>query len=325
MMMTTKIAVIGAGMAGLTVSNILSQKGFSVDVFDKGRGVGGRMSSRRTQWGYLDHGCQYFTVKDPLFEQFLQEYSSLITVWQGRFFTWVEGHFQVMEAEKNRYLPTVRMNNLCRQMASQVNVSLSTPIVSLARQNDHWILTDDQSHCYSGYHWLIVTAPPQQTFTLISNHSVIAPPIGAIEMYPCYSLMLVIPEDLDFGFEGLQLEHPVLGWIAVNSSKPHREKPLSLVIQSNFSWAEKNLDGDRTSIAEIMKQEAKEVLSCNFESILYESLHLWRYALPKKVNTQTYYLDEEKKLAICGDWCLSGKVESAFLSAYSLAERFEKL
>ena len=316
--MTQKIAVIGAGMAGLTAAKILSQKGFSVDVFDKGRGVGGRMSSRRTKWGYLDHGCQYFTLKDPLFKEFLQEYDSLITVWKGRFFTWLEGNFQRITEEKYRYLPTVRMNNLCRQMASEANIALQTPIVSLTRENEQWILIDDQSSCYGGYDWVIVTAPPRQTYDLIKNHSQIAEEVAAFEMYPCYSLMLVMAEERDFGFEGIQLQHPILGWIGVNSSKPERETQLSLVIQSNFDWALMNLEGDRTLIAEIMKKETKEVLSWDLEGILYESLHLWRYALPKSANLQGYYLDGEKKLAICGDWCLSGKVESAFLSAYSL-------
>ncbi len=317
--MMGKIAVIGAGMAGLTATKILSQKGFSVDVFDKGRGVGGRMSSRRTEWGYLDHGCQYFTVKDPLFKAFLQEYDSLITRWEGRFFTWVEGSFNRIMGEKCRYLPTVRMNNLCRQMASEAHLFLQTPIVSLNRQDEQWILTDEQSNCYGGYDWVIVTAPPVQTSHLIKDHSSMVDAIALIEMYPCYSLMLVITEEQNFVFDGLQLEHPVLGWIGVNSSKPERDKQLSLVIQSNFDWAQMNIESDRLLIAKIMKQEAKEILSWNLAGILYESLHLWRYALPKNDHLQGYYFDEVKKLAICGDWCLSGKVESAFLSAYLLA------
>jgi hypothetical protein len=43
--MIEKIAVIGAGMAGLTVAQKLINKGFLVDIFDKGKSVGGRMSN----------------------------------------------------------------------------------------------------------------------------------------------------------------------------------------------------------------------------------------------------------------------------------------
>lgn len=322
--MKKKIAVIGAGMAGLTATQILSQTGFSVDVFDKGRAVGGRMSSRRTEWGYLDHGCQYFTIKDPLFKEFLQKYDSLIRVWEGRFFSWANGNFHRITEEKSRYLPTERMNNLCRQMASEANVFLNTRIVDLTKQDDLWILTDEESNCYGGYDWVIITAPPVQTRDLIKNHSYLEQEVASIAMYPCYTLMLVMSEQQDFGFEGVQLEHPILGWIAVNSSKPEREKQLSLVIQSNFDWAQNNLECDYTSITQILKKETKEILSKDLQGILYESLHLWRYALPRDANTQGYYLDEEKKLGICGDWCLSGKVESAFLSAYNISQVLSK-
>ncbi|WP_342597442.1 NAD(P)-binding protein [Cyanobacterium aponinum UTEX 3222] len=342
--MTQKIAVIGAGMAGLTVGKILSKKGFSVDIFDKGRGVGGRMSSRRTEWGYLDHGCQYFTVKDPLFKEFLQEYNSSITVWQGRFFSWIEDHFQEVAEEKSLYLPITSMNTLCKQMALNINICLQTRIVSLQQQKDKWILVDEQSNYYENYDWVIITAPPIQTWDLIKTHRNIIDlvstetgetgirgiaSIESVQMYPCYSLMLVIAEEKDFGFDGLQLEHPILGWIGVNSSKPARVKQLSLIIQSNFHWAENYLasnqevlqsDGDsRNLVGEILKKEAEKVLSHNFEGILYESLHLWRYALPKKPNTKKYYIDKSNQLAVCGDWCFQGKVESAFLSAYLLA------
>jgi len=83
--MSKKIAVIGAGMAGLTVAKNLINKGFLVDIFDKGRGVGGRMSSRRTQWGYLDHGTQYFTVKNPLFQNYIAQNKENVKEWTGKF------------------------------------------------------------------------------------------------------------------------------------------------------------------------------------------------------------------------------------------------
>ena len=45
--MTT--AIIGAGIAGLACAQKLKQAGRSVKLFDKGRGPGGRMSTRRMQ------------------------------------------------------------------------------------------------------------------------------------------------------------------------------------------------------------------------------------------------------------------------------------
>ncbi len=104
--MTKKIAIIGAGIAGLTIGKNLQAEGFEVNIFDKGRGVGGRMSSRRTNWGYLDHGCQYFTAKDSLFASFIQENDELVQVWQGKFARWQDGNYTPLEiATMNLSIP----------------------------------------------------------------------------------------------------------------------------------------------------------------------------------------------------------------------------
>jgi renalase len=66
------IAIIGAGMAGITAARTLTQAGHHVTVIEKSRGVGGRMSHRSTEFGGFDHGAQYFTVRDARFRTMLQ-------------------------------------------------------------------------------------------------------------------------------------------------------------------------------------------------------------------------------------------------------------
>jgi renalase len=66
------IAIIGAGMAGITAARTLMQAGHRVTVLEKSRGAGGRMSTRHTEFGSFDHGAQYFTVRDARFRQMMQ-------------------------------------------------------------------------------------------------------------------------------------------------------------------------------------------------------------------------------------------------------------
>ena len=66
-----KIAVIGAGLAGLTVARELSQY-HQVTVFEKSRGVGGRLATRYAGDYEFDHGAQFFTAKSPQFQAFLK-------------------------------------------------------------------------------------------------------------------------------------------------------------------------------------------------------------------------------------------------------------
>ena len=282
------------------------------------------MSSRRTDWGYLDHGCQYFTVKDPSFANFLQEYGEVVTTWQGVFARWQNGNFTLVEEENPRYVPPVAMNNLCKAIATELNVKLKTRIVKLTK-NETWTLTDEEGNQYSHYVMVIVTAPPIQTQDLLNNHTLIADEIENIKMLPCYSLMLTLEQEVDFPFDGIELQHPALGWIAANHSKPLRGEKKSLVIQSNFTWAADNLDSDRANVTKSLKTSANEILDVALGNSLYESLHLWRYALPQAVNEKYYYFDEENAIAVCGDWCIKGKVESAFLSANLLVNTLQSL
>lgn len=317
--MTEKIAVVGAGMAGLTLSQKLINQGFLVDIFDKGRSVGGRMSSRRSEWGYLDHGVQYFTVTNPLFQKYVAQNEPIVKPWIGKFALWQNGKLTATEPENSRYVPTIAMNNLCKNMATGLNIKLQTRILFLEKSQT-WTLIDENEQQYSDYDYVILTAPPMQTIDLLAHHSTITESIRELKMFACYSLMLIPENKLDLGFDGIEFQHPILGWIALNDSKPLRGEKSGIIIQSNFSWAETNLEQTRDFVGKMLKKAAEESLNIRFNNSLYESIHLWRYAIPRQTNNQGYYLDKYNKIGVCGDWCLNGKVESAFLSGYFLAE-----
>jgi len=51
-----KIAVVGSGLSGSYLANILSEAGYNVYNFEIGRGGGGRSSSRRQENYNFDHG-----------------------------------------------------------------------------------------------------------------------------------------------------------------------------------------------------------------------------------------------------------------------------
>jgi renalase len=321
--MTEKIAVIGAGIAGLTVAQKLTNKGFLVDIFDKGRNVGGRMSSRRSEWGYLDHGVQYFTIKNSLFQDFIAQNKEIVKLWIGKFARWQNSELIAIELENPRYVPTVAMNNLCKNMATGLNIKLETRILFLEK-NQTWTLIDENEQQYSNYDYVIITAPPVQTIDLLAHHTTFTESIKELKMFACYSLMLIPENKIDLGFDGIEFQHPILGWIAFNDSKPLRGEKGGIIIQSNFTWAEEILEKTRDSVGKTLKEATEEALNIRFNNSLYESVHLWRYAIPQQTNDQGYYLDTSNKIGVCGDWCLSGKVESAFLSGYFLAKEISR-
>jgi predicted NAD/FAD-dependent oxidoreductase len=312
-----KIAIIGAGISGLTIATYLKKQNFKVKIFDKGRAVGGRMSSKRTDWGYLDHGTQYFTVKSTEFQHFMTQYWSIIQPWQGSFATWIKGKLIPDQSLTTRYVPIKSMHNLGKAIATGLDIHLQTRIVKLEKEQN-WTLVDEKNQKYGDFDLVIVTAPPVQTANLLASHTPIAAEIKKITMLPCYSLMLIPENRVNLPFDGIKLEHPIVGWISANDSKAERGNGGGLIVQSNFNWATENLAQNREEIAEILQQTVSKLFNLNLSSLQYKFLHLWRYALPSQSNTQSYFLDQSNHLAVCGDWCLLGKVESAFLSAYYL-------
>lgn len=315
-----KVAIIGAGISGLTIATYLQKQNFTITIFDKGRGVGGRMSSRRTNWGYLDHGTQYFTITNREFHNFIEQYSLIIQPWLGNFAIWAKGKLTDDISQKTKYVPVKAMNNLCKAIATKLDIHLQTRIIKLEKA-ETWILIDENNQQYGDFDLVILTAPPAQTADLLASHTPIAEEIRTIKMLPCYSLMLIPETPVKLPFNGIKFEHPILGWVSANDSKPARGENGGLVIQSNFNWARENLERNREEVEDILQQTVSELFNLNLDNLNYKSVHLWRYALPSEAHNQSYFWCQNNHLAVCGDWCLSGKVESAFLSAYSLAQQ----
>ncbi|MGY6530277.1 MAG: NAD(P)/FAD-dependent oxidoreductase [Cyanobacterium sp.] len=317
--MTNKIAIIGAGISGLTLAAKLQEKGVDVQVFDKARGVGGRMSSRRTDWGYIDHGTQYFGLSNSQFQEFISIYGEVMQPWNGKFASWENGTFIEDKSAKIRYVPNEAMNRLCKYLSGDTTVKLKTRIVSISKNKDSWTLVDDNDHSYGDYDAVVITAPPSQTADLLPDDCTFKGEITEIKMLPCFTLMVIPKKTIPLPFDGVRFVHPVLGWVSANDTKPHRGDGGAIVIQSNFNYAMDHLDHDRESISQDLLTQTEEVFGLKFSAFHYNSLHLWRYALPERINERGYYYDAQAGLGVCGDWCLSGKVEGAFLSASAIA------
>lgn len=85
------LAVIGAGIAGVSLSAALLEMGFTITLFERSPRAGGRMSARilRGEGNVrvsCDHGAQYFTARHPGFQQVVQSWMQRgwAVPWQGR-------------------------------------------------------------------------------------------------------------------------------------------------------------------------------------------------------------------------------------------------
>ena len=330
-----RIAIIGAGMAGLTLAHQLKHKA-EVTVFDKSRGVSGRLATRRLGEYEFDHGAQFFTARSEAFEQFIAPFieQGVIAEWQPRVLTleagekpyrrdWFEPH----------YVAVPRMNSFAKALAADLDIQLEITISTLsAMPNGQWQLHTLEEKLPQVFDWVISTAPASQSIALLDQHlselstditSDTANTLQDVQMAPCFTLMLGFEQALKLPFQAARAKNASIEWIMVNSSKPGRTEPFTLVIQSSNSWARENLERDLDWVNQAMLTDLEQLLGEPLPAVAVESLHRWRYSRVEQALEREAVLDWEKGLAACGDWCLSGRVEGAFLSANSLARQLE--
>ena len=131
-----RVAVVGAGISGLTAASRLARGGCAVTVYETGRGPGGRTSTRRAGpdgagWQF-DHGAQYFAAKDPAFRAIVEDWRAegLVAEWTGVFGTLdaTTGTFVREDGSetKERWVGTPSMNAVAKGLARRPGISLVT-------------------------------------------------------------------------------------------------------------------------------------------------------------------------------------------------------
>ncbi|NBB46745.1 NAD(P)-binding protein [Rhizobium sp. CRIBSB] len=321
--MKTSIAIIGAGIAGITLARAISSAA-DVTIFEKSRGLGGRMANRRREGFAFDHGAQYFTARSSAFmaaaRQALEKGHA--GIWPQAVHTLkADGLVTDTRSPEPRYIGLPGMSAFANGLADGLHVRKETTVARLAASGEGWALTDHDGNDLGHFDLVISTAPAPQTIRLMPEIFAGHAALKTVEMSGCFTLMIGLDGPLDLGFEAARIEDPVLSWIAVEASKPGRSDRTALTIHSRNDWAEANLERDRREIQGEMLQSLKRLLGRDFSTAAWIDLHRWRYANVEKPAGQPFLFDAALGLGACGDWCLANRVEAAVESATALSER----
>lgn len=320
----SSIAVIGAGLAGLVVARKLAPS-HDVVVFEKSRGVGGRMATRRAGPFQFDHGAQFFTARSRAFRTFLQPLieAGVVADWRARFAE--IRHGQVTETRQwgddyPHYVGSPSMSAIGKALASGIDVRLNTPVSSIERKGSRWQLAGDRQQSLGEFDWVIVTAPAAQAFDLLASTS-IAPAAADVRMHACVALMLGFDEAVELPWQAALVRDADISWISVNHSKPGRPPAPSLVVHSTNAWADAHADDDSEAVRRHLVDEFCAVTGVDTAAAAFIDVHRWRYANVDPQGGDSYAVDPDQRLAACGDWFVRGRVEGAFASADALAQR----
>lgn len=335
-----KIAIVGAGIGGLVAARTLSDYGLDITVYEKSRGVGGRLATRRADLGStsaagseplanvqlpFDHGAQYFTARDARFQRYVRSWidDGITAAWMGRI---VElGHGGKVFEEKlgtPRYVGIPSNNAIAKHVAADQNVLRSRRITSIEKDPTDctWSLIDSDGKVDGGYNVVLFNAPPPQTSMLVAQHADWSDQLDRVQMKPCWSMMLhtTMPTlDYDAAF----INQGPLSWIARNDNKPQRPAIAgsAWVIHANAEWSAEHLDDDPATVRTELLSAFADAIGQPIGPVEHCRVHLWRYSIPKNALSCEYLWDAAAGLGACGDWLCGGRVEGAFLSGQAVA------
>jgi photolyase PhrII len=330
-----EVAVVGAGLSGLACARALADHGHRVRVFDKSRGVGGRMSTRRAEELRYDHGAQYFTVRVARFARWVESWrqAGLVQLWQGRIAVLENGSAALKDPTTERFVSVPGMSALCKHLAENVEIAPRTRVTQLlpgeagGRRGPRWRLEAEDGSDLGSFDAVVVTAPAPQTAELLEAS---APHLADLarkaQMAPCWALMVSFQKPLSLGFDAAFVHGSPLRWIGRNSSKPGRPGAESWVLHASPEWSEKHLELSREEVASRLLEALRQAAGALGGGALaaepeHLSAHRWRYALPTEPLAEPCLFDPELRIAAAGDWCGGPRVEGAFLSGCAAAGR----
>jgi predicted NAD/FAD-dependent oxidoreductase len=315
--MTRGIAVIGAGVAGAFAARGLAEAGEPVTVFDKGRSIGGRLAQRRREGAVFDHGAQFIRPTDPLLVQLMEA-----GVEAGVVARWPAAEVD----ERRAYVGTPGMATPLKQLLAEVPVETNCRIARLARDGEGWWLDDAGGNRHGPFTFVVIAIPPVQAKELLASIEGGAPTVlqAAVEkarLAPCWALLMAFDPPLELeGFDARSVDGGPISWLARNTSKPGRAGRDAWTVHASPAWSIEHLEETPEVVAPLLLEAFRAVTGVGDVEPCYIEAHRWRYALVTEPVSEAALFDRGSGLGICGDWCLGGKVEAAFLSGRALVK-----
>lgn len=313
---TTDVLVIGAGMAGLCAASDLQSRGYPVRVVDKGRGVGGRMATRRIGEATFDHGAQYITASDVRFEAMLQSARAQRVV-----HAWPPGQSSPPHQSLG-WLGRDGMTSVPKFLASGLNIQLQRTVVALREEAGRWRvhMADGSSESADA---VVLTPPVPQTLAILRAGGVQMKPdvekmLSSVAYERCLAVMAALDRSPILARVGcFRPESGPILWMADNRQKGISAGPAVTILATD-SFSKEHWDADRDATGRTLLEEAAQWLSAGITAF---SVHGWMYSRPQHMGHYPCMpIEGGPPLILAGDAFGGSSVEGAALSGWKAAE-----
>ncbi|WP_310427582.1 FAD-dependent oxidoreductase [Chamaesiphon sp. VAR_48_metabat_135_sub] len=342
-----EIAVIGAGVAGLTCARRLQQAGKRVVLLDKSRGLGGRLATRRLAGTHADHGVCYLQPKGDLFREWIEELVDIgiLRVWsEGIHRLSADGILQPPTKFAPCYAAPMGATSIAKYLGKDLEI-IGDKLITAIDPTDNgngWRLSSSDPQWSLTAEQVVVATPPAQALAIVGETILqrrgyandtdcfqqmssvnFTRSIVAISVYPAtqQNVAAAIP------WQGIQcIDHPILAWIGLDSSKQIEPTQPVLVVQSSATFAEEHFDAPDLAVIGQKLLDVVAPLAPGLNAPALVQVHRWGYAFARNPLPDRFLTAQTPApLYFCGDCCGGNRVESAYLSGVALANRILNL
>ena len=317
--------VVGCGIAGSTIANLLAKK-YSVEIFDKARGPGGRSSNRRYENNSsFDHGLQYISPKTDEFKKLILDLKKkkIIKEWPGNHldFNFKKGRSHTM------YIGTKGNNDICKFLIKNIKHNYLSEIIGIKFHSNYWIITlgnGDKAYFKN----LILTCPFPQLKKLASKYLDKKILKHDPQMIANITVMAAYKNHNKLPISSIKFKDEIIAWAShENTKKRFRSKKSLWTIQCTEAYSKKNINllkKNKKKYQVLILKKFEELTGYQIKNNIFQNIHGWKYAYTKVGTKFDFSWSNKYRLGLCADWFKGPHAENAWLSANSLYKSIKK-
>jgi predicted NAD/FAD-dependent oxidoreductase len=314
-----RVAVVGAGIAGLTCARELARADARVTVFERSRGIGGRLATRRHGPYAFDHGAQYITARSRPFARYadVAARAGAVSRWKPRV---LEDQRAWDEPIEDWLVGDPGMSGLVRPLTRGLEIQTGVMVHELLQGPQGWELHTDSGRRNQVFSAVVVAVPAPQALSLLGPHGRAFRHLAGVRFAPCWAAMMAFDVPLDAGADACRWTQGPLAWAACDTTKPGRPTGAQAwVVHASSQWSREHLEADAQDVAPLLLREFGQAIGQALPSPCHLEAHRWRHAFVEQPLGLPCLVDEEIAAGACGDWCIAPRVEAAYESGRTLA------
>lgn len=326
-----QIIIIGAGVAGIAAAEYLQQAGHTPCLVERASRAGGRCATATRAGLWLDYGAQYFTAREPAFQQlvnhdlnagYLQCWTPAIAHAEQIANTWL---LTPSPDPQQRLIGPGGLQGWVENRLRQANPSLTHRHVQQVKAKASGWQLDCENGDTLHADQLICAAPARQTAALLGTLGHSIPPLKQADqaLLPCHACLVRAPAT---EYQAIFFDSDCLAWAADNHHKAGQTTahPHVWTLHSTPAFSQAHAHSPPETIARMLVQEFARAMARPVAEMEILHLHAWHQARPGPGAPEAQdecWADPQTGLAIAGDWLAGGRIEGAWLSGRAAARQ----